>query len=84
MFTPFQALTLCTDNDCPLGLSLPSFPEFLVSPETAISKLQERVQTLAMELQTAVLELQQKINSSLPEGVSTTTDSQGGPLELRI
>lgn len=77
VFTPLKSLTLCTATDCPLGLSLPSFPEFLVSPEAAIAKLQERVEKLSLELQMAVIELQRKINSSLPQGVAAATDATG-------
>ncbi|CDJ56789.1 hypothetical protein, conserved [Eimeria maxima] len=77
VFTPLRSYSVCSNNDCPLGLSLPSFPDFLVSPDAAVSKLQQRVETLSYELQQAVQQLQQKINSSLPQGLASAADAQG-------
>ena len=77
VFTPLKFFSQCSSNDCPLGLSLPSFPTFLVSPEAAVSKLQQRVEVLSADLQQAVETLKQKINSSLPQGLATAADPQG-------
>lgn len=77
VYTPLKSMTLCSESDCLLGLSPSSFPEFLVSPIVAIAKLHERALGLSADLQAAVAELQQKIDSLLPEGVSAAADAQG-------
>ncbi|KAL8437420.1 hypothetical protein ACSSS7_001015 [Eimeria intestinalis] len=79
--TPLPALSQCTTSDCPLGLSLPSFPEFLVAPDQAIHRLQAEIETLTVQLQAAIQQLQSRINTSLPQGVSRTADSQGVSLD---
>ncbi|OEH76033.1 hypothetical protein cyc_01371 [Cyclospora cayetanensis] len=77
VFTPLKTLSLCSATDCPMDLSLPSFPDFLVAPEAAILTLQERIEGLIRELQQAVIDLESKINSSLPQGLSSIRDAQG-------
>ncbi|KAL8435134.1 hypothetical protein Efla_006355 [Eimeria flavescens] len=74
---PLKTMSLCSGSDCPLGLSLPRFPEFLVSPATAISQLQQRAQALALQLQAALQALQRKIESILPQGVAAAAGPQG-------
>ncbi|KAL8271407.1 hypothetical protein Esti_004608 [Eimeria stiedai] len=79
--TSLTALSQCSSSDCPLGLSLPSFPEFLVSPDTAIHRLQQEIETLALQLQAAIQQLRSRIDSSLPQGVSRAADAQGVSLD---
>ncbi|KAL8441351.1 hypothetical protein Emag_007251 [Eimeria magna] len=79
--TPLISLSQCTTSDCPLGLSMPSFPEFLVSPDTAIYRLQEEIETLTVQLQAAIQQLQNRINNSLPQGLSGAADAQGVSLD---
>ncbi|KAL8446578.1 hypothetical protein Emed_005032 [Eimeria media] len=79
--TPLSSLSQCTTSDCPLGLSMPSFPEFLVSPDTAIYRLQEEIETLTVQLQAAIQQLQNRINNSLPQGIAEAADAQGVSLD---